>query len=98
MQYRIINYSHQAVHYIPLTYVFYNWKRVPFDTLLPIRSPPPTSDIHQSVLCNNEFFFFFFSFKIQAEASGQANRPLSQKDWGCVKVSRVCVALGVVAF
>lgn len=30
MQYRIINYSHHAVHYIPMTYSFYNWKFAPF--------------------------------------------------------------------
>ena len=34
MQYIIINYSHYAVHYIPGTYLFYNWNFVPFDSLL----------------------------------------------------------------
>ena len=31
--YNIINYSHHAVHYIPRTCLFYNWKFVPFDYL-----------------------------------------------------------------
>lgn len=30
MQYRIINYSPHAVHYIPMTYLFYNWKFIIF--------------------------------------------------------------------
>ena len=29
LQYSIINYSHHAVHYIPKTYLHYNWKFVP---------------------------------------------------------------------
>ena len=33
--YIIINYSHHAVHYIPVTYLFNNWKFVPFDHLHP---------------------------------------------------------------
>ena len=33
MHYSIINYSHHAIHYIPMTYFFYNWKPVPFDSL-----------------------------------------------------------------
>ena len=32
MQYNIINYSHYAVFYIPVTYLFYNWKET-FDSL-----------------------------------------------------------------
>ena len=31
----IIDYSHDAVHYIPMAYLFYNWKFVPFDSLHP---------------------------------------------------------------
>ena len=29
----IINYSHHAVHYIPMIYLFYNWKFISFDPL-----------------------------------------------------------------
>ena len=32
----------------------------------------------------------------QAKAPGQANRPLSQKDWGCVSECYLCSALGLV--
>ena len=32
-QYCIINYSHTVVHYIPVTYLFYNWEFVPFEPL-----------------------------------------------------------------
>ena len=32
MQYSIINYSHHAIHYISMTYVFYNWNFVPLPT------------------------------------------------------------------
>ena len=28
MQYSIINYSHHAVHYILMSYLFYNWRFV----------------------------------------------------------------------
>ena len=37
MQYGIINYSHYAVHYTPMIYLFYNWKFIPFDALSPFR-------------------------------------------------------------
>ena len=32
MQYGIISYSHHAVHYIPMTYLFYNWKFMLFNS------------------------------------------------------------------
>ena len=35
MQYDIINYSHHAVCYIPMTSLFYNWKFVIFVSLYP---------------------------------------------------------------
>ena len=35
MQYSITNNSHHAVYYILRTYLFYNWKFVPFDLLHP---------------------------------------------------------------
>ena len=59
MQHNIIDYSHHAVHYIPVTYLFYNWKFVPLETLHPFCLPPNPlpSGIHHSVLCICEFDF-----------------------------------------
>ena len=52
MQYSLMNYSCHAVHYIPRTYLFYNWKFIPFDPLHPFcPPPPPTSGNYQAVLC-----------------------------------------------
>ena len=34
MQYSIINYRHHAVHYIPMTHVFYNWTFSPFSVFI----------------------------------------------------------------
>ena len=31
MQYSIVNYSHPTVHYIPRTYLSYNWKFVDYE-------------------------------------------------------------------
>ena len=65
MQFSVINYSHHAVHYFPMTYLFYNWKcalLTPF-THFPYHPPPPPSSVssnHQSVLCIYELYFFFF--------------------------------------
>ena len=41
MQYSIINYSCHAVYYIPMVYLFYTWKYVPFDLFF-----PPTSTLY----------------------------------------------------
>ena len=41
MPYSINNYSHHAVYYSLMTYLFYNWKIVPFDPLDPF-CPSPT--------------------------------------------------------
>ena len=30
MQYTTVNYSQHAVNYMPRTYLFYNWKFVPY--------------------------------------------------------------------
>ena len=54
MQYSIINYSHHAGHYIPVTYLYYNWKVKVKVKLLSradsLRShgqqPAPSSSIH----------------------------------------------------
>ena len=44
-----VNYTNHVVHYIPSTYLSYNWKFVPFDLLHPIPlNPPPTSGNHKS--------------------------------------------------
>lgn len=37
----IINYSCEMVHYISMTYLFYNWKFVPFDPFYPFGAHPP---------------------------------------------------------
>jgi len=50
MQYSVINYSHHAKLYIPITYLFSNWKFESFD-------PTYISGNHQSVLCIYEFAF-----------------------------------------
>ena len=61
MQYSIIDCSHHDVHYIPMTYLFYNWKFVPFDRLSPISHPhhlwqPPICSLYLGA----HFFFFWF--------------------------------------
>ena len=56
-----------CIETLPMTYLFYNCKFVPFDLLCPSGPPPhPTSTSgHQSVICIYEFVFsFFFCFKI----------------------------------
>ena len=46
MQYGIINYGHHAVHYIPMTYLFYNWKFILFNSFhLFYPLPLATSDL-----------------------------------------------------
>lgn len=54
----IINYSHQAGHYISMT-LFYNWKFEPFVFLPPFLPPPslPTSGNHQLALFIYELDF-----------------------------------------
>ena len=63
-QYSTVNCSHHAVYYIPLTYLFYNWKFIPFDFLHSFpTSPHPTSDDHQSISVSASLVVtFFFSF------------------------------------
>ena len=41
IQHTSVNYVSHVVHFIPSTYLSYNWKFVPFDSLHPI-TPPPT--------------------------------------------------------
>ena len=48
MQYNIVDYIHHAVYYIPTTYLFYNWKFVPLDSLhFTHRSKSSQSGIHE---------------------------------------------------
>ena len=35
-----INCSYNTMHYIPMTYLFYNWKSVPFDHLCTFHTLP----------------------------------------------------------
>ena len=44
-------------HYIPRTYLFYNWKFVPFDGLHPI-PPPPTSPLVPTTLISFSLSLF----------------------------------------
>ena len=52
MKYSIINYSHPAIHYIPMTYLSDKWN---FVLLIPFTHfghfPSPTSGSHQTILC-----------------------------------------------
>ena len=60
MQYSMVNCSHHAEHYTPMTALFYNWKLEPFGTLYPIHQPPdPIPGNDQSVLYIYKLFFFF---------------------------------------
>ena len=59
MQYNIIDYSHHAVRYIPMTYLFYNQSLY----LLASFVHPPTSSPsgnHLSILCICEFSLVWF--------------------------------------
>ena len=50
MQYSIINYSNHAIHYIFMTYLFYNLEFVPFDNFHPFL-PSPTPYLCQPPIC-----------------------------------------------
>ena len=53
--------SHQIVHYIPVAYLFYNWKFVLFDPFH-LFCPPPNPCILQTPirsLCELGFYFIF---------------------------------------
>ena len=59
--YNIINYIHSAAHYITVTYLFCNWKFVPFNPLYlfhpSIYPPPSTSGNHHFSVSMNLFCF-----------------------------------------
>ena len=70
LQYSIINYSHHTVHFIPVTYLFYNWKFVPFDALRQFCPPAPSiSSNHQSVPVSMSMLSFYF-LKISHRSEG----------------------------
>ena len=51
MQYSIIIHSRHAMHYIPMAYLFYNWRFVPFDSFAHFNPYSfPASGKYQSVL------------------------------------------------
>ena len=63
MQYRIIKYTHHAVHYIPLTYLFCSLNVVTFDLLHSFwPSLLPVSSNYQSLLCFHELGLWDFYF------------------------------------
>ena len=53
MQYSIINYNHCVVHFIPMDYLFYNWKFLSFDSLPPFHPPSPLNSfwINMVMMC-----------------------------------------------
>ena len=59
LQYRVFNYSHHDTHYILRTYLFYNWKFVPFDLFYPFYTPPTASGNDQSILSMHEVSGFY---------------------------------------
>ena len=58
----IFHYSHHVVHYNPMTYIFYNWRFVPFEFHYPFR-PTPNPDLGNKqailVLYGLDFLFVF---------------------------------------
>lgn len=68
MQYTIVNYSHHALYYITMTYLFYNWKFAPFDLLThfahpahPSLWPPPIpSLIHYCFNKFEQYIMFYY--------------------------------------
>ena len=65
MQYSIINCSHQAVYYIPMTYLFHNWNCVPFDPLHPF-DPHHTPHLWQPPICSLFLWVWLFKEKDSA--------------------------------
>lgn len=61
MQYSVINSSCHVVHSIPITYLSYKWKLVPFDTLH--LSHPPLSPLATTNLVSVSVSLFRLYFK-----------------------------------
>ena len=59
MCYNIIDYRHHAVHYIPMTYLFYNWKLVCFDPLCQFHPLPIPLPLWQTPFCSLYLWFLF---------------------------------------
>ena len=69
MPYSINNYSHHAMHYSLMTYLFYNWKIVPRDPLLSspqVSSPLATTNL-SSLPISQVLFSLFFQFPHASE-------------------------------
>ena len=62
MQYGTINCNHNAVHYIPITYAFYNWKFVPSPFTHFSHLPPP--HLRQPPICFLYPWAHFFVFLV----------------------------------
>ena len=61
MQCSIIHYSYHAVHHIPMTYLFYNWKFVPLTLFTHFAHSLPFSlAITNWFSASISLFFFFF--------------------------------------
>ena len=57
MQYNsIINYTCRTIHYVPRTDLKYNWKLVPFDSLLPSHPIPTPASVNHHLF--SEIFFY----------------------------------------
>ena len=57
--YNSVNYIDHVVHYIPGTYLSYNWKFVPFDHSQPIPSPPPPESGNHNLISFSVSFLYF---------------------------------------
>ena len=57
-----IDFIPYPVYYLPVTYLFYNWKIVPLNPLHLFHLSPPflPSGDHQLVLCISECFSYLF--------------------------------------
>ena len=65
MQQYIINYSHYALNYIPMSYLFYSWKFIPFHPLTPFTHQLlPTSATHQ--ICSAYLWAWVFCLFIDS--------------------------------
>ena len=56
-----VYYNHHAVYYILMTYLFYNWKFVPFDVLHSLL-PHPTLSFWQPSICSQLSLSLFSLF------------------------------------
>ena len=59
----ILKYSYHAVHFIPMIYLSYNWKFIPFDHLQPFPHSPLPASVAISVFSVSMNSAFFPSLK-----------------------------------